>query len=51
MDRSPVTNSCALPGTGVLILCVVMLLAGYVAAAMRPPVATSVAEETAAAKS
>ena len=43
MDRLPTTDSSVLPGTAVLILCVAILLAGYVSAAVRPAGATAVA--------
>ena len=51
MDRPSTPDFSALPGTGVLVLCAVVLFAGYVAAALRPLGAQVVAAEGASAKS
>jgi hypothetical protein len=51
MDRPSSPDSSTLPGTGVLVLCAVILFAGYVAATLRAPGAQAVAVESAAAES
>ena len=51
MDRPSSPDFSALPGAGVLVLCAALLLAGYVAATLRPLGAQAVAEEGASAES
>jgi hypothetical protein len=43
MERLSNSDSSALPGSGVLILCAAILFAGYIAAAMRPAIGPVVA--------
>ena len=51
MEREPTSDSSVLRGIGVLALCAGILLAGYVAATMRPVGAAAVAAEIAPADS
>jgi hypothetical protein len=51
MDHPSTSVSSAMPGTGVLVLCTAFLLAGYVAAALRPLGAQVIAAEDASAES
>jgi hypothetical protein len=46
MDRSSTNDAPVLPGAGILLLCVILLLAGYVAAGLRPTGSAAVTEET-----
>jgi hypothetical protein len=51
MDRPSTSDFSALPGPGVLVLCAVLLFAGYVAATLRPLGAEVPAAEDASAES
>jgi len=51
MDRPSTPDLCALPGAGVLVLCAVLLFAGYAAATLRPLGAQVAAAEGASAES
>ena len=51
MSRASTTDDSALPGAGLLVVCAVILFAGYVGAIVRAPGAQAVAAERAAVDS